>query len=479
VQTTAVTADGTVWAGTTEGVSRFDGASWTTYLPGDRAWEIAVAPDGALWFANDGAGLRSYVPADDAWTTYPVSDSPTGPGVKTVAVDPQGQAWVYMGYDQVYRFDGQEWHSTYDASGQWVCDIAFEVHGTPWIGTCDGYHARGAGLVTLEDGEWRHVGREHGLASDTVRAVAIGPNGQIAAGTDNGLSLYRDGAWHTLRHGPARNRITTLAVTPDGVAWFGFGDTSYPPAGGGISRFDGRRWDVIDQAAGLPINNNVRLLAVDPHGGLWAGAGCELAYHAQATWHRAAGCEDLHGNVIGIAFDPGGAVWVATDFGVYRFDGGVWAAWEGLLPTAIAVTHEGTVLVGQSPLGEGGVWALDGDDWQRLGGAPACVRELVVDGQGTLWAAACENNALHRRVEGAWEKISADAGLPPGRVADLTVAKTGEVWVATDGGVAPLAMARARVHERTWSGEVQAIASAPDGSLWLATSRGAVRVAPP
>jgi ligand-binding sensor domain-containing protein len=61
-QAIAVTSEGTVWVGTTKGVSRFDGKSWKSYLAGVRAWDLAVAPDGDTWFANDAAGLSRYSP---------------------------------------------------------------------------------------------------------------------------------------------------------------------------------------------------------------------------------------------------------------------------------------------------------------------------------------------------------------------------------------------------------------------------------
>jgi len=477
VQSIAVTDEGIVWAGTTEGVSRFDGASWTTYLPGDRAWDIAVAPDGAIWFATDAAGLRRYTPDDDTWETYTTGDDQFAPGVKTAAVDPEGNVWSYLGYDQVTRFDGQDWEPVYDAP--WACDVAFESDGTPWIATCNAYRTYGVGLVTPADGSWRQVTREQGVASDSVQAVAVGPGGQIAAGTNRGLSVYRDGVWQTLRDGPALNRITTVAVTPDGAAWFGFGDTSFPSPGGGVSRFDGEAWELFDQSTGLAVNDNVILLAVDPDGRLWAGAGCELGYRADGAWHRAAGCDDFSreapaGNVIDVAFEPGGAVWVATGFGVHRFDGEAWRSWGDLLPTSIAVTAKGTVLIRQSSLGEGGLWSYGDDGWQRVPGHAACVREMVVDGAGTVWGAPCEGEGLLQRVDGAWEAVTPADGVPAGQVADVAVSTSGEVFVAAEGGIGRLGPDGWVGHGRTWAGDVREMAVAPDGSVWLATSYGAV-----
>lgn len=80
VQAIAVSEDGTIWAGTMEGISRFDGTTWMTHFPGDRAWQIDVGPDGAVWFACDAADLRRYTPASDTWETFVMADDPTAPG---------------------------------------------------------------------------------------------------------------------------------------------------------------------------------------------------------------------------------------------------------------------------------------------------------------------------------------------------------------------------------------------------------------
>ena len=150
----------------------------------------------------------------------------------------------------------------YEAGGrQWVCDIAFATVGSPWVATCDGYHAYGSGLAHFDGSNWTYATTADGLVDDDVFAVAVAADGTITAGTDRGLSVYQAGRWRTLRHGPTLSRVTAIAVTPDGAAWFGFGDDAFHSAGGGLSRFDGQSWQYVSQAKGFPISDNVRVLA--------------------------------------------------------------------------------------------------------------------------------------------------------------------------------------------------------------------------
>jgi len=64
VRAVAVAPDGTLWFGTSAGVSRFDGATWTTYttrdgLAANRVSSVTVGPDGTLWFGT-AAGVSRF-----------------------------------------------------------------------------------------------------------------------------------------------------------------------------------------------------------------------------------------------------------------------------------------------------------------------------------------------------------------------------------------------------------------------------------
>ena len=63
-----VAPDGSIWIATEFGVSRFDGETWTNYTTDDglisnRVWSMIVGPDGAIWFGT-GGGISRYLPDD-------------------------------------------------------------------------------------------------------------------------------------------------------------------------------------------------------------------------------------------------------------------------------------------------------------------------------------------------------------------------------------------------------------------------------
>jgi len=204
IQAIAVTSGGQVWAGTTEGASLFDpsaalpgppartgrtgGESWTTYLAGARVWDLDVAPDGTVWFAADGMGVSRYSPGDDAWTTYTPAEGLPGLNVTTIASGPTGDAWVYVPWEGVYHFDGARWQRVQAHNGL-VCALAVEADGTPWIGGCGSLHYSSGSLIHGQADGWAEMAGWHEMGTPPVQAIALGPDGKIAVGTDLGICI--------------------------------------------------------------------------------------------------------------------------------------------------------------------------------------------------------------------------------------------------------------------------------------------------
>lgn len=483
----AVAADGTVWAGTSRGASAFDGQAWRRYttadgLADDLVWQVAPAPDSAVWFSTHGGGVSRFEPAVGRWTTFSAPGSFPQPNARMLAIGPDGAPWVHIGYDSVYRFDGQRWEMTYPADdGQWVCDMAFAADGTPWIATCGGFHAQGGGLVHWDGDQWQTIMAQDGLVSNDLTALALRSDGVIAVGSRQGIGVWQDGHWRTLRAGPTQVPVTGAAVTSDGVAWFAFGDDSWQAAGGGLASFDGQTWRYVVSVDGLPTSDNVRALQTAPDGSLWATGGCALARLGDGVWEQKVACDQIAGNIRHLAFAPDGAVWFATEWTVFRTDGMELSRHEQQHPLTLAVDAEGTAWVSHNPvLGGGWLSTFDGQTWQPVTDTlgVGVVTNLVATPDGGIWASGAAGVARLAGPGGARLYTTAD-GLPEDGVVDLAVGPDGALWAADFAAVARLDGDRWTAHALGIpNAQIKTIAPSAD-RVWLAGDRGVFSLAIP
>ena len=492
VNSVAVAPDGSIWAGTEHGLGHRVENRWEVYttangLPDDFIWDVGVAPDGTVWASTHAGGVVRFEPRTRRWTAFTAPEALPAPNARILAVAPDGSPWVHFGYDAVYRFDGRSWQQAYGAGGgQWVCDLAWDRSGQPWIATCGGWHAHGAGIIHWDHDHWASFTTVDGLADNAVTALALAADskgtqggGAVAAGSDHGLTVLQDGRWRVLREGPMRQRVTAAAVTADGEAWFGYGDWASQPAGGGLNRFDGRRWTTDAGLAALWPDANVQLLAVSPQGDLWAAAGCGLARRQDGVWRVMATCDLIQGGIYSLVFGPDGKVWVGSVFGLYAYDGRQWQENKDRLISALAVTGDGTVWAIQSSLRGGGLLSFDGQRWTEHSipwPDPNSITSLTGAPDGKLWASTALG--LLARFDGAaWHDLPLPARLVSNTLPRLVFAPDGSLWAAAQ-------LSLARYDGQAWTeydlperlGGIQTLALAPDGALWIGTEQGVVHL---
>jgi ligand-binding sensor domain-containing protein len=504
-QSIAVAPGGEVWVGTTDGVSRYlptDG-TWASYLSGVRAWDVAIDEHNTVWFASHGAGIIRYSPLDETWTTFTEAAGQPLQGITALGIGPDGEVWAYENWEGVYRFDGTRWQKAWDHSAL-VCDIALTDDNVPWLGTCGSLHSTFGRLFRGAEGHWIEIEGWHAAGNPAIRALAIGPalpsgtdpsqiSALLAAGTDLGIAVRQDGAWRTLRGGPALNQVTAVAVTPDGSVWFGFGTDSPGSAGGGVARFDLSASSNADGGAWHYSldDTHVRVLAVAPDGALWAGVGCGVQRldasalgdaaggPAGEAWQEVAACGDLGvGNVLDFAFGPDGAVWVATGMSLARWHEDGWQVFDKLIQS-VAVAPSGTVWASgwEGTQGSSFVARYDGSEWTTaLGDAPG---SLVVTPDGTVWSVRGERGLVRLAGE-AWERVAGPDGQPIR--GSLTVAPDGALWVSGPQALARLDGRRWAVYPAVEGTRAMAVAPAPlgraSGTVWLGTNSGVVEFDP-
>ena len=204
------------------------------------------------------------------------------------------------------------------------------------------------------------------------------------------------------------------------------------------------------------------------------------------------------GVVSSVALDPSGMVWVGTSVGLLRYDGHhfVPVSMAGLGRSGGGTTFVRTLMAAR----DGRIWVgTDGrllgaydprtEQWQvfrhdpkqpdSLGGV---VRTLAEDAQGRVWVGS-NGGGLQVLAPGAdrFQRYGAPEGLPDPRVQSISISPDGSVWVGTWSGLVRLAPGATQLKPLTLrdgselrlAGQVvHAIAQLIDGSLWIGTQEG-------
>ena len=368
-----------------------------------------------------------------------------------------------------------------------------------------------------------------------------------AAATERGLDGYIAEHW-TTESGLPQNSVNAVAQTADGHLWIA--------TFGGLARFDGVRFRVFDAASEPPLpSSRVNALHVDREDRLWVGTedagavvfagrafaeprggplapGTVWAFAETAddalwiavgeTVERRRGAEidrfgvddGLPGRwVRALGVDPDGSLWVGTERGAARFEGGRFVAVSSDPVWSFAAAADGRWL----SIGERGVSRVDaaggelegrlevaadlrgarrdraGALWlggERLGRVPAdesgCefddrerfgrrIRTIFEDRDGGLWIGTDAFGLMQLRPRRA-QSFGRSQGLGVGRttpgdsVLPVFEDAAGALWVGSCGGLAQFENGRfrhvAEVDEPAMRC-VTALAPAADGGMWV------------
>ncbi len=532
-----VDGEGALWVATNGGINRFDGETWMTFdsldgLDSGTIEALFLDDAGGLWAGSMG-GMRGLNYFDGSgWGAPPIPPLPVEFADVRILVG-IGEGGLLAGLDNagLALFDGEVWklfttddglpsHYVLDAlwtggdapqvalGGLWVSfDQAvvrfdpetgepetipqlgesriFDMHeasdGTLWFAGEDGviqYHP--------DTGDWQEPGGlPDALLSRPVTGIAEGGGRLWFSTYGGGITFYDGSRWETWTTDDplAGNEIGAIRQGADGALWF-------VHLGAGLSRYDPKHdlWQTFGEDAGVAFWPAVP--AFDSEGNLWTGSYGTLLRYDGSYWESFSppaleAMQPQIPEILAIEIGPDGLFWLATDVGLVRHDPDTddWTTFTGADHPVLAdirslcVSTDGTVWVG----GGEALIRYDGSTWstpQASGSPPTYIDDIVEGPDGSLWVAA--DGELYHLADGRWDHF---AWPSEGWMQRVAVGPDGSVW---GGG---MGLGRLDPASRTWqllspgagraTLEVLAIHVTPEGVVWIGTGGGAIRYVPP
>ncbi len=482
------TDDGYLWLASYQGLVRFDGVVFRTFIENDipglaRAsfWEVTRDSVGRLWAATENAGVVRLSKGE--WRVFTTRDGLQSDRPTAMAVDERGALLVgsRAGISRISddRVESLPPLPTIAGDGGFtVSALAVATDGTIWIGTVS------RGVVRYRDGVYTRLTESDGLGDDRVTSLHAEDNTVWVGAYGRGVTRIRGDSLTRLaaRGAAAPLRVNDILRCDDGLILLAAdnglfslaADATEDDFAAHVTRRDGTG---ISQAEALQV---------DAEGNLWIGSRQGGLFRLREGSARAITTADgLPDNLVAaVEGDGNGGLWIATSRGVaHRNTDGVsvFTRANGALRDDIArdVIREadGTVWVATN----GGLSMLRDDRWQSFttanGLADDRARTLATGAGGTLWIGTF--NGLSSLKDGRFTSYGRADGLTDGYVLSVFEDSKGTLWVGTQA---------AGLFRRTADGRfthgpqlltnqpVFRVTETEDGTLWIGSARGLARL---
>ncbi len=465
--------EGVLWIATLDGLASYDGSAMEDAgaAPGapafDGVYALASRAGGGIYVGGT-AGLHERTP-QGLWRSLTADHA-----IASVIESDAGLVWVVDQQGKVHRTTragSLAWEQVALPDGAPALAVARGPAGAVWVLTSDR-------LLTI--GRDGRVTRVLDAAGTRFTAVCVTREGRPWVGTANGAltGVGPDRALRSESGCAGGTTVTSLMEDSRGRVWTGCSN-------GRVSVLEpsGRR-EEWGSNEGLHLDARVLSFAEDRHGSLWIGRnGAGLLQLVSERWrhrtHWSGMSVESREPVFGITALAGGGALVAV------FNRGLWH-WDGKAvheigrergltenTRAVAAPREGLIWVG----GRFGLYESDrGRPFRRVitlaNGFVTGLRRAP-DGR---WFALTSTDGLWRFDGTAWRRDDAlNSQLPHLAVRDAVWLSSGELWLATSGGVAVVSGDSVRaLHADGEPGRVQtnAILERPDGDVWVGAMGG-------
>jgi ligand-binding sensor domain-containing protein/signal transduction histidine kinase len=388
-----------------------------------------------------------------------------------LAVSPS--AWALDPGKALSQFPHRVWQTENGLPQSSTLALAQTPDGYLWVGTFEGLARFDGERFTVFD-----PANTAALLDRSITALAVDRSGTLWINTNQGMAGMRGGSFFPV-HLPSNvvvRDVHQLFPARDGSVWIA-------TFGSGLVWMSENRFQVWKTEQGL-ASNEVLALAEDNAGGLWVATSAGLQRWNGSKFLPGPSLEGLSSLVSSLAVDEQGTLWVGTDGGiVYQLrEGGLRPVQEVSLPgstiSALLADRRGALWVASR--GQGLLRLANGQTShlppkEGLEGSIFC---LLEDAEGSLWL-GMGANGLYRLKDAPFTPYGTPEGMGHDVVTALREARDGSLWFSTLGGGISRWM---NGQMSTWSkgdglmdNQIYGIAEGRDGTLWFASRKGLIQ----
>jgi ligand-binding sensor domain-containing protein len=258
---------------------------------------IVVAPDNTLWLGACGKILHFDEQVLETYTHHKLKDR----CFYDIAAAPDGAIWIGDHEIDLIRFDGEEWftYTKDELVGQWVYDIDISSEGDVWLGTETGlirFDGKNFTAYTPPDGQ-----------DVSVSAITVAPDNTVWLVSNKMVHHFDGEIWtdYSTTSGLNHMSIDSITISRNGQVWIETGGPKGTSAS--VSHLDGKTW-VTDIKVQRTMEDGITSTAITPEGEVWLGTFKGLLHFDGKHW-----AQYMPNTAIdSVAAPENGMVWVRT-----------------------------------------------------------------------------------------------------------------------------------------------------------------------
>lgn len=467
------TRDGYLWAGTYNGLARFDGVHFTVFndnnqpeLHSSRITSLFEAVDGALWIGTENGDVSQYI--NGHFAAVPLHARWASGKIYAITSDEADDVWLLNAAGELARARDGKVLSPVSGNVPKVLSLARGLNGTVWINREGVVSSLKAGQLTVEV-----------TTNDYVQGICAARDGGFWVACNSSIRKWKNNQWSTNQNAApwGWDIIPSLIETSAGALAGG-------NSGAGLWLVLPARTNTLarhfDHTSGLPSDWVISMWE-DREKNLWCGSGAGLTLIRPNNVDTVSPPDRWKGRpVLSILPTPDGTLWVGTEgAGLYRLQSDQWTNFDepqGLLNPyvwSLAADSAGKIWAGSWG---GGLFAQKDGAFDFAPGLKSFLLPMpaLLFVGNELWIGTPAGAQLYR--DGKLETFGELAGQPFGDVRAVAQDQAGALWFGTAGsGLVRLQNGNYRRFTKAnglSSDFIECLHFADRGALWIGTFGG-------